>query len=335
MPAHELREIVSTILRNCYCISKIPSQERYLFVLEAALARDNLCSYSDVNLLRFMNHELLGESNSREVPILIRKLLQFKTQILPFMVTFPRAYRKVFESLLSVQEEWFRGWEKMEEAFIVYGDMVGFSRSAQKHNFHAAINILAFRYAFFRGFKDCGGYLEASGGDSILGVFKDGEKAVSAAIEVLKLARRFGIGARIGISFGDYLSNGEGRPIIGASINTAVRVADGGSKKGVGEPSYKYLILNCDNFKDCNPFNNNTDLNLGIWLSWNAAVEITNQKEVNPSEENAKKILHILQNEEVKWMNPFLVSRRLKGVNDGLSKGNTNLFFGLLPKEDE
>jgi len=340
MSSYDLERVVSALQRNCWKLSKIPSGGQNLFLCEAIIAEEFLHSYSEIEYLNFASNEFLGCSNTNRVPVLLRKMRQFRTQLLPFMIPFPAIYTKLFEDILSLQESWFKGWAKIREnVFIVYGDMVGFSKSAQKHNFNAAIDILSFRQAFFRAFKDNKGYVEASGGDSILGIFRKGEEAISAAKKVLEINKKFNIGARIGISYGDYLSDEDGRPIIGASINTAVRVADGGSKKGAkaGEPTYKYL--NSRKFtRKYKVFNNNTGLNRGIWLPWKAAVKIVgmNADKVNPSREEAKGIIDelnkkLIQNGVIKGMKLFLVSRELKGVNDGLTDDNTVLFFGLLP----
>jgi len=323
MSSYNISKFVYIIKDVCLTLAHIPSAGRVLFLTELLLARESLCSYSELNQLRFLIKEFIGEKES--LPILLKKINQFHAQLMPYMISYPKTYKSLFERLLSAQVSWFEGWKKYEKnIFIVYGDMVGFSKLAQKHNFDAAIKILNFRHLFFRNFKKVGGFLEASGGDSILGVFEDVKSAVEASLRILRLSQQIGIGARIGISYGDYLSDEQGRPIIGASINTAVRVADGGSKGSLIRSKEKTWRLKNSEWKTVKE---QIDKDWGIWFSWGAIKKVCEG-------ENQKIIEYLKSLNTDSEYEIWMYYKNLKGVSDGtnLTKGVIEKYVGALPQ---
>jgi len=335
MSIKNLRSILESLLESSKHLYRIPSTGKVFFIEIAAKSKEHLKkegSYSK-HYLNFANKIFFNCDFDAcpPLPALPTYLIQFRHELLPFLIRLENKSVRVFEDLLSLQKLWFESWKKFKQrVFIVYFDMIGFSEKAERRNLNAVIPILAYRNVIFDYITKGKGHPEASGGDAAIAIFKDGEKALDSSLKILNLLNRLQIGARIGISYGDFLSQENGRPILGNSIATAVRIAEGGSKKKFP----KYFTLKEDELKEKRPYYRKDSLS-GIWISWNAINKITGNTG-SPNLNNPQPFHSVINNllKENNNKNIFLVqAEKLKGVADGsteIDRKKYTFFFSII-----
>jgi len=132
------------------------------------------------------------------------------------------------ESLFEFQDKLYAGFRhKGKKVAIVYADMLGTVGSASMTSLYCAARILIYRQVFFSIMKAFDGDVEVPIGDSLLAIFKKYKNALESCLKILPYILDNDLKVVMGMTVGnDYLSNSNGRPIIGRDTNLAVRLSE-------------------------------------------------------------------------------------------------------------
>ena len=155
--------------------------------------------------------------------------------------------------------------ERNKDVAIVYADTIGTVASASISSLYCAARILIYRQIFFSIMTNwlCA-YTEIPIGDSLFTLFEEPKNALAACVDILPYVMKNRLKVTIGMTYGkDFLSDSQGRPIIGRDTNLVVRLAD-----KMGRLFENTRIIVSDGYDEHKNYSlDRKNVNIGLWIA--------------------------------------------------------------------